>query len=209
MPGMRDREEKRRLLESEIEKRLAERFAALRSELERLRAEFDGRWAGFAARLEQGVEGIVPVELLGSPEEAPAAGQVPTTAVRGLDLAATQVELLNHLLEASLRHASRAVLLVLRNDAWSVWKGAGFSEGPGSEGAVRKATLASPGARLFATPTAEWAGTAAERFREKIPAKSIAARLTWDAGSQKMLSLPDWRTVARSNSLMRSAIRNL
>jgi hypothetical protein len=141
MRGMRDREEQRRLLESEIEKRLAERFAALRGELERLRAEFDGRWAGFAARLEQGIEGIVPVELLGNPEEAPAAEGVPAAAVRELDLAATQVELLNHLLEASLRHASRAVLLVLRNDAWSVWKGAGFAEGPRSEEAVRKVTL--------------------------------------------------------------------
>ena len=58
---MRDRGERRRLLQSETEKRLAERFAALRAELDRLRAESDGRWAGFAARLEQGTEGIVPV----------------------------------------------------------------------------------------------------------------------------------------------------
>ena len=102
---------------------------------------FDSRWAGFAARLEQGVDGIVPVELLGNPEEASRGRGVPAAAVRELDLAATQVELLNHLLEASLRHASRAVLLVLRNEAWSVWKGAGFPEGPRSDEAVRKVTL--------------------------------------------------------------------
>ena len=143
MPGMRDREEQRRLLESEIEKRLAEHFGALRGELERLRAESDGRWASFAERLAlaQGAHGIVPVELLASPEDAPAAGGVPAAAVRELDLAATQVDLLNHLLEASLRHASRAILLVLRNDGWSVWKTAGFAEGLRSEEAVRKVTL--------------------------------------------------------------------
>lgn len=146
MPGVRDRDERRRLMQSEIEKRLAERFAALRAELDRLRAESDGRWAGFAARLAQGTDGIVPVEISASPEEPPAVGQVPAAAVRELDLAATQVELLNHLLEASLRHASRAVLLVLRNDAWSVWKAAGF--GPPGEPrpeAVRKVTLTAAG----------------------------------------------------------------
>jgi hypothetical protein len=139
---MRDSEVHRRLLESEIEKRLAERFAALRAELERLRAESDGRWAGFAARLEQRFDGIVPVELLAIPEEPSAVGQVPAAAVRELDLAATQVELLNRLLETSLRHASRAILLVLRNDTWSVWKAVGLPAGSGQEEAVRKVTLA-------------------------------------------------------------------
>ena len=144
---MQDREERRRLLQSEIEKRLAERFAALRGELDRLRAEFEGRWAGFAARLAQGIDGIVPVELLANPEEPSAVGQVPAAAVRELDLAASQVELLNHLLEASRHYASRAILLVLRNDTWSVWKAAGFgtSGDPRPEEAVRKVTLTAAG----------------------------------------------------------------
>jgi hypothetical protein len=147
MPGMRDREEERRLLESAIEKRLAEHFAALRGEFERLRAESDGRWAGFAARLEQGIDGIVPVGLLTSPEEPSAVGQVSAAAVKELDLAQTQVELLNRLLEASLRHASRAILLVLRNDTWSVWKAAGFGPpgGARTDEAVRKVTLTATG----------------------------------------------------------------
>jgi hypothetical protein len=140
---MGDREKHRRLLESEIEKRLAERFAALRGELERLRAESDGRWAGFAARLDQRIEGIVPVELLAIPEEPSAVGQVAAAAVRELDLAATQVEILHRLLDACLRHASRAILLVLRDGTWSVWKATGFASSGGAraEAAVRKVTL--------------------------------------------------------------------
>jgi hypothetical protein len=82
MPGMRDREEERRLLESAIEKRLAEHFAALRGELERLRAESDGRWAGFAARLEQGIDGIVPVGL--RPQGMPAAHAAPPEEVSSI-----------------------------------------------------------------------------------------------------------------------------
>jgi hypothetical protein len=170
--GMRDREERRRLLQSEIEERLAERFAALRGELDRLRAESEGRWAGFAARLAQGTDGIVPVELLASPEGPPAVGQVPAAAVRELDLAATQVELLNHLLEASLRHASRAILLVLRNDTWSVWKAAGFgpSGDPRPEEAVRGVTLTAAGEGPLA------------RVREGVPCRfgasnEVSARL--------------------------------
>ena len=138
---MQDREEHRRLLESQIEKRLAGRFAALRGELERLRAESDSRWAGFAARLDQRLDGIVPVELLSIPEEPSAVGQVSAAAVRELDLAATQVELLHRLLENCLRHASRAILLVLRKDTWSVWKAAGLSGGERLQEAVRKVTL--------------------------------------------------------------------
>ncbi len=50
---MKDPEERVGLLESEIERRLSERFASLREEFERLRLESGGRWAGFASRFEQ------------------------------------------------------------------------------------------------------------------------------------------------------------
>jgi len=50
---MKDSEERVRLLESEIERRLSECFASLREEFGRLRLESDGRRAGFASRFEQ------------------------------------------------------------------------------------------------------------------------------------------------------------
>ena len=137
---MQDREGHRRLLESVIKRRLAERFAALRDELGGLRTESDGRWAGFAARLEQRIEGIVPVELLMPPEEPSPVGQVSASVVRELDLAATQVDILCRLLENCLRHASRAILLVLRNGSWSVWKAAGLPGGAPVQEELRKVT---------------------------------------------------------------------
>src|SRR5216684_6569903 len=54
------------LLEAEIERRLAERFAALREEFDRLRLESDRRWAGFLSRFDQRLTGVVPAELLAS-----------------------------------------------------------------------------------------------------------------------------------------------
>jgi hypothetical protein len=79
---MHDRDERRRILESEIERRLAERFAALRDEFERLRLESDGRWAGFASRFEQRIKGIVPEELLPAREEPSEPGQLSIAAAR-------------------------------------------------------------------------------------------------------------------------------
>ena len=51
-------------LEAEIERRLLERFAALRDEFDRLRLEADRRWVGFLERFEQDFAGIVPAEML-------------------------------------------------------------------------------------------------------------------------------------------------
>ena len=126
---MHESDERRRLLESEIERRLTERFAALRDEFERLRTESDGRWSGFASRLDQKVAGIVPVDLLPSllaAREAPEAGKLSIAEARELDSAATQVEILRRLLEIGRRRASRVVLLVLRMGSWTVWKAAGY-----------------------------------------------------------------------------------
>ena len=138
---MHDRDEERRLLESEIERRLAELFAELRDEFERLRLESDGRWAGFTSRFEQRIAGIVPEELLPAREEPSERGQLSIAAVRELDGAATQVEILHRLLEACRRQASRAILLVLKNGAWAVWKASGFAGGLSAQEAVRRVTL--------------------------------------------------------------------
>ena len=138
---MRDPDERRRLLELEIERRLAERFAALRDEFERLRLESDGRWAGFASRFEQRIKGIVPEELLPAREESTEPGQLSIAAARELDGAATQVEILHRLLEVCRRQASRVILLVLKNGAWTVWKASGFAGGVSAQEAVRQVTL--------------------------------------------------------------------
>jgi hypothetical protein len=138
---MRDGDEQRRILESEIERRLAERFAALRDEFERLRLESDGRWAGFASRFEQRIKGIVPEELLPAREEPSEPGQLSIAAARELDGAATQVEILHRLLEICRGQASRAILLVLKNGAWTVWKASGFADGVPAQEAVRHVTL--------------------------------------------------------------------
>ncbi len=138
---MHDPEERRRVLQSEIERRLAERFAALRDEFERLRLESDGRWAGFATRFEQRMSGIVPAELLPAPEESSEPGQLSIAAARELDGASTQVEILHRLLDLCRRHASRAILLVLKNGAWTVWKATGFPGGVPAQEALRQVTL--------------------------------------------------------------------
>ena len=82
--------------------------------------------------------------------EEPPLGHVSAAVVRDLDHAETQVEILNRLLENCLRNASRAVLLVLKNGAWSVWKAAGLPGGaPGAE-ELRKVTLTEADEGLFA-----------------------------------------------------------
>src|SRR5262245_18550661 len=138
MPTVTD--DRRELLEGEIERRLSERFAALKDEFERLRLENDARWAGFASRFEQRLSGIVPAELLASGPEAvrPERGRVSIAAVRELDIASTQVEILQRLLEICRRRASRAALLVLRDGSFGVWKASGLPGGAAAESAVRR-----------------------------------------------------------------------
>lgn len=144
---MGDFDERLRLLESEIERRLLERFAALKDEFERLRVEADGRWAGFLSRFDQDFTGIVPPELLPAPPAPvpvrPAAlpGQVSVEAARALDDAPNQVEALNRFLDACRRYASRAALLIAKGGGLGVWKAVGFSDHGGSDEAARKRAL--------------------------------------------------------------------
>jgi hypothetical protein len=147
MLAMSEPDERLKLLEAEIERRLVERFAALRDEFDRLRVESDRRWAGFLERFEQKFTGIVPPELLAPPPSAAAPGTaaprggLSIDAARRLDDAGNQIEILNRFLEISRTHASRAALLVLKGGNLGVWKAVGFSEHGGSDEKSRATTF--------------------------------------------------------------------
>jgi hypothetical protein len=117
--------------------RLRERFSALRAELERLRFETDRRWEELLSRLSEHPEEILPEELLRAPVAArsPRAA-ISLDAVRSLDAANDQVEVLSRFLEECLRHASRAALLVEREGRMEVWKRAGFPGSAGPDAAI-------------------------------------------------------------------------
>lgn len=164
-------EEKKRIIEAEIERRLEERFTALREEFERLRRESDGRWDGFASRLDQRMSGIVPAELLGPEAQAPRPTESRSAleSARELDGAPTQVEILRRLLEFCRRYASRAAVLVLRGETFSVWKAVGLPPGQESEIAARRVPI----------PVA---GGAVSRVAEGVPCRlpsgnDVSARL--------------------------------
>ena len=152
-------EERLRRLEAEIERKLLERFAALRDEFDRLRVESDRRWAGFLSRFEQDFKGMVPPELMETPAPPPSApaaavsGSLAIDAARTLDAAANQVEVLHKYLELARHHASRAVLLIARGESLGVWKAIGFSDHGGSDETVRRVALSlgegSPLARVM------------------------------------------------------------
>ena len=131
------------LLETEIERRLSERFAALREEFDRLRLESDRRWFGFLERFDQDMKGVVPAELL-SGEGAKwieRKGLVSAEAARVLDLATTQVDVLHKFLDECRRHCSRAALLVARGGSIGAWKAVGFSQNGGDDEAVRQISM--------------------------------------------------------------------
>jgi hypothetical protein len=120
----------------DVRLRLRERFSALRAELERLRFETDQRWEELLSRLSENPEEILPEELLRAPAEALSSrrGAISLHAMRRLDGANDQVEVLLRFLEECLNYASRAALLVERDGGLHVWKRAGFAgpSGPGS-----------------------------------------------------------------------------
>jgi hypothetical protein len=137
-------EDRLRLLETEIERRLSERFAALRDEFDRLRLETDRRWFGFLERFNQDLKGVVPGELLTPTGEKPAGppkGSLSVGAVRALDQAGSQVDVLHRFLDECRRYCSRATLLVARGGTIGAWKAAGFSEHGGDDEAVRRIAL--------------------------------------------------------------------
>jgi hypothetical protein len=138
-----DPEERLKLLETEIERRLAERFAALKEEFERLRLEADRRWFGFLERFDQDLKGVVPPELL-SAENARLVerkGFVGAETARALDQAATQVDVLHRFLDECRRYSSRAALLVARGGSVAVWKAVGFSAHGLDDEAVRQISM--------------------------------------------------------------------
>jgi hypothetical protein len=139
-----DAQERLRLLQTEIERRLSERFAALREEFDRMRLETDRRWFGFLERFDQDLKGVVPAELL-SPESARAALQMPGLVsigvLRSLDQANTQVDVLHKFLDECRRHCSRAALLVSRGGAIGAWKAVGFSAHGGDDEAIRQISI--------------------------------------------------------------------
>ena len=148
---MQDTSDRLRLLESEIERRLSERFAALRDEFDRLRVEADQRWVGFLGRFEQDFRGLVPPELVAPPksERAPGgAGLLSIEIARSMDDAGNQVEALHRFLDLCRRHASRAALLIAKGDAFAVWKAAGFGEHGGNDEAARRISLPLDGGPL-------------------------------------------------------------
>ena len=147
MPEVTDSEatDRAKLLETEIERRLAERFAALRDEFDRLRMESDRRWFGFLEKFNQDLKGVVPAELVASAAQRAAgasrAGAVSIETARGLDLAATQVDVLHRFLDECRKHCSRAALLVARGGSIGAWKAVGFSAHGGDDDAVRQLAL--------------------------------------------------------------------
>ncbi|MEP6769109.1 MAG: hypothetical protein ABJC61_10595 [Acidobacteriota bacterium] len=151
---MTESEDRLRKLESEIERRLLERFAGLRDEFERLRLESDRRWEGFLSRFDQDFTGLVPPELVAIPEPEPAApgssdlpdrptgaGLLSIEVARNLDDAGNQVEALHRFLELCRRHASRAALLISKSGSFAVWKATGFGDHGGNDEAARRVAL--------------------------------------------------------------------
>jgi hypothetical protein len=134
-------EDRLRRLETEIERRLSERFAALREEFDRLRLETDRRWFGFLERFDQDLKGVVPGELLSAGEpkspSAPVRGSISASAARALDQATSQVDVLHRYLDECRRYCSRAALLVARGGTIGAWKATGFSAHGGDDEAVR------------------------------------------------------------------------
>lgn len=140
-------------LEAEIERRLLERFAALRDEFDRLRLEADRRWAGFLERFDQDFAGIVPGEMLGEREGGAEAtrGAISIDEARTLDASANQVEALHRFLDLCRRRASRIALLVAKGGVFGVWKAVGFSEHGLDDEAVRKVSIATSDHKAFAS----------------------------------------------------------
>jgi hypothetical protein len=143
---MSSTEDRLRMLEAEIERRLAERFAALKDEFERLRLESDRRWAGFISRFDQDFTGIVPAELVEPRGAAPAGpgtagASVAVEDLRSIDEASGQVEILNRYLELCRRGVTRAALLITKGSRLTVWRGLGFSPHGGGEERLRQVSL--------------------------------------------------------------------
>jgi len=133
----------------EIRARLKERFTTLRADLESLRLTTDD----FFSRLAEKAEEALREEFAGARGEDAAwdtrcGGSISAAALRRLDEAESQVEILNRFLEECLRHASRVALLVAREPGMEPWKAAGFALRPGEDAAGRLAGSAAASGAL-------------------------------------------------------------
>jgi hypothetical protein len=92
-----------------------------------------------------------PEELI---EEAPASEQLPPLsgtssrelrqAIQEIERGASQVDVLNSLLDQLLKFGSRTALLILKGDTFTGWKGKGFADFGGKDEAIKRFS-ASPG----------------------------------------------------------------
>lgn len=118
-----------------------------------------------------------------APPPAPVAagpdGAMLRQAVRSVEQGKSQVEILNALLDQTLRFGSRAALLILKGDSFTGWKGKGFGRHGGDDEQIKRLTIP-PGAvaELDQLRTAErsvhWNGNSlATRAAASAPAAAV------------------------------------
>lgn len=100
-------------------------------------------------------------------------------ALQAVERGKSQVDVLNGLLEQCVQFGSRAVLLILRGETFSGWKGAGFSAHGGNDETIKRFNAA-PGLVpqldevLRQEKIVEWDGAnLASRFAISAPARAI------------------------------------
>lgn len=85
------------------------------------------------------------------------------SAIQAIERGATQVDILNNLLEQGLTFGSRAALMILKGDAFAGWKGRGFTETGSNDEIIKRLTLEPGSVAEFDTlrekdEGAEWNG---------------------------------------------------
>ena len=145
-------EEIRRRIEKEAKRRLEEHLDQLRLEFERMRLESHRKWEEFLMRLDFPLPELVPEGSIPEPEPvaAPAAADAGAlrSAVRGIDAATNQVDALKAFLAACVARSDRAILLVSRGDAFTVWKAEAFT--PAQEAGLRAVSIGAGSHPAFA-----------------------------------------------------------
>jgi len=79
-----------------------------------------------------------PLPVAPAPAPIPADSSRLKRAVLAIERGKTQVDILNALLEQSLQFGSRAALMILKGDAFSGWKGVGFTAHGGNDEAIKR-----------------------------------------------------------------------
>lgn len=146
-------EEIRRNIEKEAKRRLEEHLDQLRLEFEKMRLESHRKWEEFLMRLDFPLPELVPPgsipepEPVAAPVAAPDAGSI-RSALRAIDAAVNQVDALRAFLAACVARSDRAILLVSRGDAFTVWKAEAFT--PAQEAGLRAVSVAAGSHPAFA-----------------------------------------------------------